>query len=129
MTTGLLEHVNITVADPKRSAELFHELFGWHIRWEGPAMNNGYTIHVGSETDYLSIYTNDEIKAALSKKQFSKGQPLNHVAFNVDDLAAARAIVVEAGLEPFSEGTYDPGPSTFYFFDWDGIEFEVVSYE
>lgn len=124
MTIAKLEHANITVSNPQRSAEFFGKLCGWHIRWEGPSMNDGYTIHVGSETHYLSLYTNPLVKGS-----FKKGQPLNHVAIQVDDLAAARQIVIDAGLEPFSDGTYDPGPSTFYFFDWDGIEFEVVSYE
>ena len=35
---------------------------------------------------------------------------------------------VEHGLETFNHGDYEPG-RRFYFFDWDGIEFEVVSYE
>ncbi len=124
MPQAKLEHANLTVTDPQRSAAFFQKLCGWHIRWEGPSMGNGYTIHIGSETDYLSLYTNESVKGG-----FTKGQPLNHVALQVDDLAAARQIVVDAGLEPFSDGTYDPGPSTFYFFDWDGVEFEVVSYE
>ena len=37
-------------------------------------------------------------------------------------------IVAEHGLEPFGHDDYEPG-RRFYFFDWDGIEFEVVSYE
>ncbi len=32
-----------------------------------------------------------------------------------------------AGLEPFGHDDYDPG-RRFYFFDDNGIEFEVVSY-
>ena len=31
-------------------------------------------------------------------------------------------------LEPFNHDDYEPG-RRFYFFDWDGIEFEVVSYQ
>lgn len=124
MQTAKLEHANITVSNPQRSAAFFEKLCGWHIRWEGPSMNEGYTIHVGSETHYLSLYTNDAAQGG-----FSKGQPLNHIAIQVTDLALAQKTVVDAGLEPFNDGTYDPGPSTFYFYDWDGIEFEVVSYE
>ena len=124
-----IEHVNLSVSDVQRSAAFLQELCGWHVRWEGPAMNNGYTIHVGSETDYLAIYTNDDIKAALTKRKYRKSEPLNHVAIQVDDLAKARGIVLDAGLEPFSDSDYDPGPRSFYFFDWDGIEFEVVCYE
>ncbi|MEC9109847.1 MAG: VOC family protein, partial [Pseudomonadota bacterium] len=46
----------------------------------------------------------------------------------VDDLDAAEKIVATHGLEPFGHDDYEPG-RRFYFFDWDGIEFEVVSYE
>ena len=65
---------------------------------------------------------------AYRDKHFSKGEPLNHVGLLVDDLDAAEAVVEEAGLEPFSHGDYEPG-KRFYFFDWDGIEFEIISYE
>ena len=45
----------------------------------------------------------------------------------VDDLAGAEAVVLAAGLEPFNHMDYEPG-HRFYFFDWDGIEFELVNY-
>lgn len=125
MTQGRIEHVNLSVADPKRSADLMHDLFGWNIRWEGPSMGNGNTIHVGTDDDYLALYTNDEVRAA--DLQYSKGQPLNHVGVEVEDLDAVEARVKAAGLEPFGHDDYEPG-RRFYFFDWNHIEFEVVSY-
>lgn len=125
MTRGKLEHVNISVTDPGRSADLMRDLFGWHVRWEGEAMLGGHTIHVGNDEDYLAIYTNSEIAAA--DPRFEKSRPLNHIGVVVDDLDAVEAKVVAAGLEPFSHADYEPG-RRFYFFDWNGIEFEVVSY-
>lgn len=119
---GRLEHANLTVTDPARSAALFAKLCGWRERWRGPAMNGGETIHVGSESSYLALYTNPQATGG-----YRKGAPLNHVGLLVDDLDAAEAVVIEAGLEPFNHGDYEPG-RRFYFFDWDGIEFEVVSY-
>jgi catechol 2,3-dioxygenase-like lactoylglutathione lyase family enzyme len=122
MPKGSLEHVNITVSDPERSSALLQRLCGWHERWRGPSQLGGWTIHVGNETDYLAVYTHDSPVA-----RFAKGQPLNHVGLVVDDLDAAEAVVKEAGLIPFSHADYEPG-RRFYFFDWDEIEFEVVSY-
>ena len=122
MPKGQIEHVNITVSDPERSAALFRDLLSWHVRWKGPSQMGGRTIHVGEEQTYLAVYTRDEIDAP-----FSKGQPLNHVGFTVDDLDAADEVVKRHGLEPFGHDDYEPG-RRFYFFDWDGIEFEVVSY-
>ena len=125
MKTGRIEHVNMTVTDPQRSAQLMQDLFGWKIRWEGPAMLGGHTIHVGNDDDYLALYTNDEVRSTDPK--FAKSKPLNHVGVVVDDLDAVEQQVVAAGLTPFSHDDYEPG-RRFYFFDWNGIEFEVVSY-
>ena len=41
-----LEHVNISVSDPHRTAAMLEKLTGWTRRWEGPAMNGGRTIHL-----------------------------------------------------------------------------------
>ncbi len=125
MRTPRLEHVNVTVSDPDRAARLMERVFGWHIRWEGPARDGGRTIHVGSETAYLALYTGKD--AAYTAKDFAKGRPLNHVGIEVEDLDATEARVIEAGLTPFSHGDYEPG-RRFYFLDPDGIEYEVVSY-
>ena len=35
MVTGRLEHANISVTDPDRSAALFKDLLGWRERWRG----------------------------------------------------------------------------------------------
>lgn len=122
MPSGHLEHVNITVSDIERSAALLERLLGWRIRWRGPSQLGGETIHVGAEADYIAVYT-----GGTPVDRFAKGRPLNHVGLVVEDLAAAEAVVTEAGLTPFNHADYEPG-RRFYFFDWDGIEFEVVSY-
>jgi predicted enzyme related to lactoylglutathione lyase len=125
MPGAFIEHVNITVRDPERSARLMHDLFGWHIRWQGPSLNGGRTIHVGDEQFYLALYTSRG--AETPEDAFRKGRPLNHVGIVVDDLDDAERRVVAAGLEPFNHGDYEPG-RRFYFFDFDGTEFELVSY-
>ncbi len=120
---GQIEHANLTVSDIDRSSALFQKLLGWHERWRGPARDGGETIHVGDETTYLALYTDRQ-----EHGRYAKGQPLNHVGLLVDDLGAAEEVVLEAGLKPFGHDDYEPG-RRFYFFDWDGIEFEMVSYE
>lgn len=125
MTAARIEHVNLTVADSQKSAQLMHDLFGWKVRWQGPSMLGGETVHVGSEKDYLALYTNNEVRAA--GRRFEKGLPLNHVGVEVADLDAVEGKVRAAGLEPFGHDDYEPG-RRFYFFDDNGIEFEVVSY-
>jgi catechol 2,3-dioxygenase-like lactoylglutathione lyase family enzyme len=125
MPVSRIEHVNITVRDPERAAGLMQSLFGWRIRWKGPAAFGGYTIHVGSDEGYVALYT--PRGEALSEADFAKGRPLNHIGVEVDDLDATEEKVLAAGLKTFFHGDYDPG-RRFYFLDPDGIEFEVVSY-
>ena len=125
MPKGNIEHANLTVSDPERSAALLRQLCGWHERWRGQSLLGGWTIHVGNDRSYVALYSGHD--EASRKRRYAKGQPLNHVGFVVDDLDAAQAIVVEAGLEPFGLDDYEPG-RRFYLFDWDGIEFELVSY-
>ena len=125
MPAPRLEHVNITVSNPERAARLMEELFGWQVRWKGPARDGGRAIHVGSKDHYLALYTGHN--AAYAAGDFAKGRPLNHVGIEVDDLDATEARVVAAGLKPFGHDNYDPG-RRFYFLDPDGIEYEVISY-
>jgi catechol 2,3-dioxygenase-like lactoylglutathione lyase family enzyme len=125
MSSSRIEHVNITVADPERTSDLMKTLFGWHVRWTGPSQNGGRTIHVGSNDHYVALYTAGG--GAHAPAAFAKGRPLNHIGVEVDDLDAIEARVIAAGLSPFNHADYEPG-RRFYFFDPDGIEYEVVSY-
>lgn len=118
-----IEHVNISTSDARRMATFLGKLCGWTWRWDGPAIDDGHSVHFGSEDQYVVLYTpKDGVDG-----RFAKGQPLNHIGITVDDIDAAEAVVVGAGLVPFSHADYEPG-RRFYFFDWDGIEWEVVSY-
>lgn len=121
--TARLEHVNIRVSDPDRTAALLTRLCGWHERWRGPSALGGWTIHLGSDSEYIALYQGDDPLSG----PFAKGLPLNHIGLVVDDLDAAERTLIEAGLEPFNHADYEPG-RRFYVFDWDGIEWELVSY-
>jgi catechol 2,3-dioxygenase-like lactoylglutathione lyase family enzyme len=125
MPLPFLEHVNITVSDNAAAAQKLIDIFGWHIRWHGPSADNGNSIHVGSETHYIALYTPPSDSGRPTT--FAKGLPLNHICIQVDDLDAIEAKVIAAGFKPFNHGDYEPG-RRFYYFDDDGIEYEVVSY-
>ncbi len=133
ISTGRIEHANLTVTNPERSARLFKNLLGWEERWRGQSAMGGDTLHIGEPGNgatYIALYTNADVRADADKeggRNYSKGRPLNHVGLLVNDLTAAQEAVAGAGLKPFGHDDYEPG-RRFYFFDWDGIEFEVVSY-
>lgn len=125
-----LEHVNITVSDPKKTAAMLRDLFGWHTRWEGAAKNAGYTVHVGSDESYVAVYSGSDPAQTLPKADASYQMRggLNHIGVVVDDLDVTEAKVKALGFVPTSHADYEPG-RRFYFHDADGIEFEVISYQ
>lgn len=123
---AILEHVNVTVKDPARTAALLCDLFGWHIRWQGESIDNGQSYHVGGKGDYLAIYSQPELQGGSPNSYVTAGG-LNHIGILVEDLDSTEARVLAAGIQTHSHQTYEPG-SRFYFHDYDGIEYEVLSY-
>jgi len=127
---AVLEHVNLTVPDPEATAALMVELFDWHIRWQGPAMAGGYTVHVGDEAAYLALYRPadpEKLLAANDERAKSIAGALNHVAVVVDDLDATEQKIHALGYSTENHADYPPG-RRYYFYDHDGIEYEVVAY-
>ena len=124
-----LEHVNITVRDPKVTAALLSDLFGWHTRWEGEAINGGYTVHVGGADSYVALYTGpggNEGQTEADNSYLQRGG-LNHIGIVVEDLEAAEAAIKARGFETHSHADYEPG-KRFYFHEDNGVEIEVICY-
>ena len=121
-----LEHTNLTVTDPEATAAWMERLFGWKIRWSGAAMQTGRTVHVGTDSQYLALFSPGSPDAPQQSNYATVGG-LNHVVVVVPDLDAMEAQVKAEGFETGNHGDYEPG-RRFYFHDHDGIEYEVVSY-
>ncbi len=125
--TALLEHANICVSDPNKTAAWMEKIFGWHIRWQGPALMGGYTVHIGTKDQYLALFSPPKDLGEAPERYSTKGA-LNHLAVIVEDLDAAEAAVKDAGYEPMNHGDYEPG-RRFYFLDEEGVEYELVQYD
>ncbi|MEM6384612.1 MAG: VOC family protein [Pseudomonadota bacterium] len=125
--TAQLEHLNMTVSDPKATAAWIARVFDWEIRWEGPGMQTGYTVHVGGNDTYLALFSYQEAQNSEDESYRTKGG-LNHWAVVVDDLNLVEERVKAEGFMPKSHANYEPG-RRFYFNDADGIEVEVVQYD
>ena len=125
MSEVYLEHLNVTVSDPEKTAAVLCEMFDWRVRWQGSSLDNGITYHIGGDSSYLAIYS----KGGTEKLKDSHSTPgsLNHIGVVVDDINVIEKKVISAGYEPHSHGDYEPG-LRFYFNGPDGIEIEVVSY-
>lgn len=121
-----LEHANITVSDAHKTARWMSELFDWHIRWQGPSLNGGMSLHIGTETQYLALYQPVTLTEPKADGYTTRGG-LNHIAVVVSDIQATEERVQALGFTALNHGDYDPG-LRFYFHDGDGIEYEVVQY-
>ena len=70
--------------------------FGWLIRWQGPALNTGYTVHVGTDAQYLALYCPaDRQKTPFDLHGFLGG--LSHIGVCVRDLVACESCVKKQG--------------------------------
>lgn len=123
---AFLEHANLTVSDPDKTAAYLADIFGWHVRWQGEAINGGHTVHVGNDTSYVALYRGPG-EQGLAPSSYVTTGGFNHLGVVVDDLEATEDRVRRAGFKPHMHADYEPG-RRFYFDDHDGIEVEVVSY-
>ena len=127
MAAAKLEHLNITVSDPKATAAWIERVFGWKTRWEGPAMQTGYTIHIGDDNGYVALFSPGKT-AHGTDNSYSTAGGFNHWAVVVDDLDGTEERVKAEGFKTVNHADYEPG-RRFYFHDADGIEIEVVQYD
>lgn len=125
--TAHLEHANFTVSDADKTAAWMSDLFGWHIRWQGPSIGGGRSLHIGTEDHYLALYQPGTETEDKPVSYATKGG-LNHIGVVVEDIDATEDRVKALGFVPESHADYEPG-RRFYFHDNDGIEFEIVQYD
>ncbi|MEX3017080.1 VOC family protein [Gymnodinialimonas hymeniacidonis] len=121
-----LEHLNVTVPAPKATAAMLEDIFGWRIRWQGSAKDDGYSVHVGADDSYVALYAPGTPLKEPSNS-YTRVGGLNHLGVTVDDLDAVEARVKARGYTAYSHGNYEPG-RRFYFRDENGLEIEVVEY-
>ncbi|MDW3224973.1 MAG: VOC family protein [Paracoccaceae bacterium] len=124
---AMLEHANVTVSDNDATAAWMCDLFGWHIRWKGPSIDGGQSIHVGTQTQYLALYTPGKGTTQKPDSYNTRGG-LNHIAVTVQDIDAVERAIKDAGFVTGNHADYEPG-RRFYFHDHDNIEYEVVQYD
>lgn len=121
-----LEHVNVTVTDPDATAQMLCDLFDWKVRWAGPGMETGRTVHVGDASSYVALFSHGRPDEGRQDSYRTIGA-LNHIAIVVDDIVKTEGRVKAAGFVPGEVYDYEPG-KRFYFVETNGIEIEVVSY-
>ena len=103
-----LEHVNFTTRDPQAAAEWLGRVFGCRIRWQGSAMETGFTIHVEDDDRYLALYR-PPFDLNDAETRYRRVNGLNHIGIVVDDLDAIETRVRAEGFETYSHDDYEPG--------------------
>ena len=98
MAQATLEHANYTVSDPAATAAWMEKLFGWHIRWQGDATLGGKTVHVGTDTHYLALYTPPQAPTA-NDATYGRIAGLKHNAVVVEDLESMERKVQAQGFQ------------------------------
>lgn len=122
-----LEHINLTVANARRTADVLVRALGWRIRWQGKtSVGDWDAVHVGDEDSYLALFSPEAVEGGPPEK-YTRWGTLNHIGIVVDNLGEAENRVRAAGFTPHAHHDYEPG-QRFYFEGPDGIEYEVVSY-
>jgi len=99
------------------------------VRWTGPALDNGRTVHVGNKNNsetYLALYTHDKTLNSRTREHKIPAT-LNHIGIVVTDIDKVEERALINGLRPNNHANYKPG-RRFYFDIHDNIEIEVVSY-
>jgi predicted enzyme related to lactoylglutathione lyase len=108
---GLLEHINMTVSDPDRTAAMLEKLFGWHVRWSGPSLGGGRTVHVGDEERYVALYSPAGATDAHPDNYRQKGA-VNHLGVLVEDLAPPSSGFSPSGSRPTATRPMSPAAAS-----------------
>ena len=105
---------NLAAERPEDARRFYGDLLGLE-----PVMDHGWIVTFAGDRS-----AQPQISVASSG---GSGTAVPDLSIEVDDLDTIEMRVKAVGLTPFNHGDYEPG-RRFYFFDPDGIEYEVVSY-
>jgi catechol 2,3-dioxygenase-like lactoylglutathione lyase family enzyme len=123
--TVRLEHANLSVDDIDATIRFLRTAFPeFRVRRDSTDPNGSRWVHVGTDETYIAL---NQMKAQSGTAR--KGAPLNHLAYEVDDVDALRGRLVASG---YQENTLVPNAHPYrkrlYFYDPEGNEWEFVQY-
>ncbi len=131
-----LEHANITVESIDETVRFLSAVFpdasvrgGGHMYWNEETQEaRGKWAHFGTSEHYIALQQNAEPSGRSDVTYRNDG--INHLGFVVENLDAIMSRVTEAGykLSPVSALNDHPHRRRAYYFDDNGIEWELVEY-
>lgn len=120
-----LEHANLSVHDVDAIVRFLQTAFPeFQIRRDMTETDGTRWVHVGTGETYIAL---NEAKGSPGHSR--RGEPLNHLAYEVADIDTLRARLHNAGYEENSRvPNAHPYRKRMYFYDPEGNEWEFVQY-
>lgn len=122
-----LEHANLCVRDIDAMIAFLRTAFPeFRIRHDGVSAAGARWVHVGSDDTYIAL--NGAEPAEPTRTPYSRRPGLNHLAYEVDDAAAVRERLLQAGFRESTVPNVHPFRTRIYFYDAEGNDWEFVQY-
>jgi len=124
-----LDHANLSVRDVDGMIRFLCTAFpDFRVRGRGPDCAGFAWAHVGNEETYLSLLAATG-EGAEPFVPYAGKPGLNHLGFEVDDVAALRERLRTAGYHESSVPNAHPYRRRVYFEDAEGNDWEFVEYQ
>jgi catechol 2,3-dioxygenase-like lactoylglutathione lyase family enzyme len=119
-----LEHANLSVHDIDATIRFLRTAFPeFRVRRDTTDADGSRWVHVGTDETYIAL------NQAKARGTASTGTPLNHLAYEVDDVEAIGGRLRAAGYqENMLVPNAHPYRKRLYFYDPEGNEWEFVEY-
>ena len=121
-----LEHANLSVTDLDATTRFITAaLPEFSIRGEGRDDSGRPWRHVGTRHHYIALQA---VPGRESRVPYGNTTGLNHLGWEVEDVAQVEARLRAAGFEPNLRFDDHPARRRIYFHDPDGNDWEFVQY-
>ena len=123
-----LEHVNICVKDLSVMVKFLQTAFPeFKVRGKGTLTKGVNWLHIGTDDTYIALEQAN--KVAVSDGTRNSGTPgVNHVAYEVDDIASLRNRLNSNGFKESGVADTHQYRKRVYYIDPEGNEWEFIEY-
>jgi catechol 2,3-dioxygenase-like lactoylglutathione lyase family enzyme len=123
-----LDHANLVVRDLDGMIRFLQTAFpDFRVRGQGPDWSGSRWVHVGNDETYLALHQARR-EPAEPWVPYTGKPGLNHLGFEVDDVAALGDRLRAAGYEDSTVPNAHPHRRRVYFHDAEGNDWEFVEY-
>jgi methylmalonyl-CoA/ethylmalonyl-CoA epimerase len=118
-----LDHIAVVVSDMDRSVEFYTDVLGLKLVKDGRPEGGEKKSFIGTEKKTILALTENKQRAGQAGS-FVEG--VDHIAFYVDDVEKAGALLREKGVRIIEEKVGQDGRTrAYHFLDPDGLELEI----